>query len=206
MWIEIVKYISLSSVFGFTVWMVKLLIEKFFTTGLETYKNKLQGQLKEFEYKLRRIDFEHQVKFSDLHKDRAYVIKDVYGKLIEIEIKAKKAIQNKEENIMEEIAEDIYSLNIFFHKNEIYFSDETSKIFYNQMINFNELINQLGIFESYGENKTLISIDKSLVREKSELRKYINMLLNENILQVKNQLKDEFQKLIGTKNSGANST
>lgn len=204
MWVEIVKYLSLSSVLGFTVWMVKLLIEKFFTAGLETYKNKLQGQLKEFEYKLRKIDFEHQVKFSDLHKDRANVIKDVYGKLIEIEIKAKKAIQNPKDKIIEEIAEDIYSLSILFHKNEIFFIDETSKIFYHQMINYNELIVQLGIFESYGDNKTLISIDKSLVKEKSELRKYINKLVNENIFKVKIQLKDEFQKLIGTKNSGAN--
>lgn len=74
------------------------------------------------------------------------------------------------------------------------------------MINYNELIVQLGFFEGYGDNRTLISIDKSLVKEKSELSKYINKLLNENIFQVKIQLKDEFQKLIGTKNPGADST
>lgn len=207
MWVEITKYLSLFSVsIAIMAWIIKQLIEKFLMAGLDTYKNKLDSQLKEFEYKLRKIDFEHQVKFSDLYKERANVIKDVYGKLIEIEIKLKNAIRNPEGKIIEEIAEDIYSLSILFHKNEIFFSDETSKIFYHQMINYNELIVQLGIFESYGDNKTLISIDKSLVKEKSELRKYINKLLNENIFQVKIQLKDEFQELIGTRNSGANST
>jgi len=166
----------------------------------------LHGQLKEYEFKLKKIDFENQIKFTDLHKERAYIIKGVYQTLIDIELKAKSVIQYSNNELIEEIAEDVFNLNIHFHKNEIFFSDETSKVFYHQMINYNELIMQLGVFESYGETKTLISIDKSLVKEKSELRKYINILLNENILQVKGQLKDEFQILIGTKNSGANIT
>ncbi len=97
---------------------------------LENHKTQLLKQTEELKANLQRLSLEHQIRYSNLHEQRALLIKRIYSLLIELQDSLNYVIRgyesevniDKEKNL--NTADELETkLSLLFQKNGIYFSE-----------------------------------------------------------------------------------
>lgn len=159
-------------VMGGIIWISKLFFEKYFS---------LQSK---------KLEQKHQIIFSKLHEERASIIAELYSKIMNVEDSLNSftyTIFNEEHklSIKNEVAEDFRNLRNFFERKKIYFSLELcemfSRLFHKQTkiwvdIQRNDLVSEDEKGELFNKTKEDINIDLNIVKE---------------------QIENEFRKLLG---------
>ncbi|WP_203257660.1 hypothetical protein [Hyunsoonleella ulvae] len=173
---------------------------------LESHKNKLAQQNKDFQHSLDLKLNEFNIQFSKLHQDRAEVVKDLYYKIIELQSAmtiftrrihpiVEDAEKEKQERI-ERVNKGLSNFVNFYMPNRIYFDKELAE-------KLDKLSNE---YRSKGWDYAYMSrylsesgMTKELYEEYSNKTKEISELVKDEFPKVISELEDEFRMLLGVK-------
>jgi hypothetical protein len=175
---------SLTAVIGF---FGKSLFNTYLTKQIETYKAELQ-----------RLTNQHQITFSKLHEERAVVIKELYSKITNLDIKmsnlGKKYETSNElsmEKKWEQAVNSYYAFAEYYNVNRIYFNVGICKTIDGIISNCNKIFVNI---DTYGMNKVDSSSDFD-VKQIEVL--YKNWEGIEGIGSLKTELEKEFRNILG---------
>jgi hypothetical protein len=144
-WSDYFKQLTLSLiaipiVTGGTIYLAKLIFDRWFKAREQDYQHKLLLAQKEHEHSLemmrethletlRQINKKDEIRYSKLHETRALVIADIYGKLAEIHLKAFEIIPGGLMGADKALAfiKEVEALLLPVKKSQIYFSDSTNE-------------------------------------------------------------------------------
>ncbi|PEQ04961.1 hypothetical protein [Bacillus toyonensis] len=187
-WMQVFSWIA-STFIGSGI--VKLIVDKkisqVFTNQTESYKAELG-----------KINNKYQTTFNKLHETRAEVIKDLYAKLVKLELSVKRLVtpeggisfKSDEERSME-ILKNFIELDDFFEVNKIYFKGEIRNLF--EELEEKMRIIQVTFDSYYVFSEHLKSEDVEVMEE----RKQEMMDCIEKVPEIKEILEEQFQKLLG---------
>ena len=185
-WSDFLIYISsLSVIVGAGSWVIRKLIEEFFAHKLEQFKADLQKE-----------HTRYQITYSQLHSERALVIKETYQKLVDL-YKAFQSYMNPlqlageltEEEKQRIAAESANEFTNYFDRNRIFFDDSLAQ-------KLDELRNALyDCWTSFGLSKTLR--DAQDLKPSADMWTKIWEKLNTEVPRIKKEVEREFQKVIG---------
>ena len=98
-------------------------------------KHFLEKDIQSFKLNLQRVSFEHEIRFSKLHQDRARIIAGLYDRLYEFHwavcafLKDFNNTNHNSVNLLDDLNDKSYKFTDFFDKHRIYFNGSTcSKI------------------------------------------------------------------------------
>jgi len=193
------------------------LIDHFFNTRLQRYESELNIQFQTIKLKfdkdievhkanLQKINYEHSIRYSKLHEERAEVIKNLFQKLVKVEESMgsffaifEYAGATPKEEKGKRAAEEFNEFIRYFELNEIYFMEATSKL-------ISEIINKIRdawykytAYPSYKKIDYFVPDPELAKIEKRMLELWIEAwkTLREEIPPLKTRLKQDLQKLIG---------
>lgn len=158
--------------------------------------SKHQHDLEEIKNKLKKLEIEHNVVFSELHKRRADVVEKLYHLIIDTMLflgsllatknwPSEKSKQGETQKAFNQFRELLY----YFNKYKIYLDKDLSEY-------INKFLYQLNIDrKSYTIHSNNMEID---ITSLEECRKSWESF-NANALKTVEKLEDEFRKLIGVK-------
>ena len=229
-WIEILKALGFSTagqilfliVIGF---FGKKLFDFFFSENLElkkaelnqeleNHKQKLESEtnnyklvlnkdLEIFKGELNKLAFEHQTKYLQLHTVRAETIKTLFGLLYDLEIKMESLMRPFQEigekpieEKFKEAADAANNFVRFYKSNEILFTSKTCELFEKINGSFLKAWKDFRLSRQFGQ-ATSPELSQKLIEQ--EMNAYYETLLKE-IPALKNELKDDFRKLLGVEN------
>ncbi|PFB82926.1 hypothetical protein CN286_07970 [Bacillus anthracis] len=187
-WIQVVSWLG-STLIGSGI--VKVIVDKkisqVFTNQTESYKAELG-----------KINNKYQTTFNKLHETRAEVIKDLYAKLVKLELSVKRlvtpegsvSLKSDDERSME-VLKSFIELDDFFEVNKIYFKGEIREL-------FEDLEKKMRIiqitFDSYYVFAEYLKFEDVEVMEE---RKQEMMDCIEKVPEIKEILEEQFQKILG---------
>ncbi|HGF6575976.1 TPA: hypothetical protein ACF2YW_000558 [Bacillus cereus] len=187
-WMQVLAWI-VSTLIGSGI--VKVIVDKklsqVFTNQTEFYKAELG-----------KINNRYQITFNKLHETRAEVIKDLYSRLVELELGVKNLIvpegitYPKSENERSiAVIKNTIELEKFFKVNKLYFSTEICKLFEELELKMGKIIITFDTYYVFADKIKPEDI------EPMEERKQEMMHCIEKIPEIKSILETEFQKLLG---------
>ncbi len=143
--------------FGAVACIVKSIINHVLARDIEKFKlnlqNESQQELLRLQSSLELHEFEHQVRFSQLHERRACIIADIYGRLYEFYwavcafLKHYHTSDNtKKADLLKKLEEEAEGFKDFFDKHRIYFSVETCSLIDKLVDSLNEAYIPLGMY------------------------------------------------------------
>ncbi len=197
---EIVKYfLGISVITAGMTYVVKVVIKLLMDRNLEKYKTELSKEInleiehakKEFE----RLNKESEIKFSKLHEERANAIKELYKRLVEVEIFFRTFYSQNFDKFnryykfsvsTEHLFTKISDFVEFYEVNKLLFSDEA----YNALSILHDAFNLV-----YISNTKMLDDMKS----KDELRQGCECILDIIIPEQKALLEREFRSNIGVR-------
>jgi len=193
-WLDILKFfISTSTIISAIVYLAKKTIEYLSKTGIEKFKNDLEQNTELSKAEILRQNFEHNVKFSKLHEERANVIVLIYRKLCDLEISIKNTISilsvnentDNQRKITKELLFDFYKS---FLENEIFFNDSVGT-------QIRQLCDSLYI------RQECISIMAEIDYLRSEANlntsDYDYLIMKDKIVEIKSEIRKEFKIILG---------
>lgn len=198
LFVDIVKYfLSISVITAGIAYVIKTIFKLYMDRNLEKYKIELGKEINiEIEKAKRefdRLNKENEIKFSRLHKERANAIKELYKRLVEVEICIRTFYsQNFEKfnryykpNIQPEgMFSSISNFVEFYELNKILFSDEA----YKALSILHDAFNLI-----YLSNTEMLED----IKNNQDLQKGLEQILNSIIPGQKELLEKEFKKSIG---------
>jgi uncharacterized protein YbcI len=199
--IQTLKYfgafsLSTAVAFGIIKYLSQKIFENYLVKSIENHKSNLE-----------RITISHEIQFASLHKERALVIKELYGKLYNYKtaiihlfnFDLKEGLER--EDLSRRIdfwTKVVPDFSNYFHRNRIYFSEDlcqTIDNLNNQLDDINTKTKDfMGRFEYIEEQIDAIkSKDKTFVA----LKEKVNGALSDEIDKIIKQLEKEFRKILG---------
>ena len=214
-WIDILKNFGIFSVgtisiTGLIGYLGKKLIETYLTQRVEKYKADLESEsklqkveldqkLENYKAELTRINFEHQIRFSKLHVDRAEAIKELFRRLVRLQDSMESLMRRiqfvGERPIIEKLAESGRLGNEFldfFKENELIFNEGTGKLIYAINDQFLSAWRDFNLAEQFKDVH-----DPDLIQDvyKKRLKAYDETLMTE-VPKIKGELITEFRKIL----------
>lgn len=123
---------SISMITSVIVWLGKLIITKSFDAKAEEYKSELTKEVEKYKNELSQVSLEHQIKFSNLHEQRAEIIKFFFSEIVKLEgLLIHATAINQGPEFMTDVQRDndaidhIRELINYFDLNRIFFSKST---------------------------------------------------------------------------------
>ena len=138
-WTEILTAIGITSLSSLTIVLVigfvgKKILEEYFESTKEIRMLELDKELESFKDSLTNTAQERKTKYSILQIERANVIKELFSRLVSLEIKINSVISPfnpHEKGELDEVNNSFFMFSTYYKCNEIYFDDETCKLFNN---------------------------------------------------------------------------
>lgn len=211
--IELLKQLGIISIGSFTIvglvgYLTKNLFEKFLETKIDAYKRNLDKELEVFKAELDKQSYEFQVKFSNLHVERAQLTKELYKKLKDFYGKMKrvhryanmlpppKLNDEIEVKLLTELRDSYIALSETFEENKIIFSKSISgklSELTSSYWNHEFIYQKVRIYEHMQE------IDKSeeLKTETEKRYKELYEIHYDRIPGILVNIEDEFRRLLG---------
>lgn len=198
--IIITVFLSSTAITGLVGYLAKKIIDKYLEHGLEKYKADLQLDTEKYKSELKRIELEHQIKYSKLHEERAQTIKELYSFLIDLQkhlILFTTPFQGQDwttdterENDTKEVFERI---NQFFLKNRIYLSLPVCDKIQGILTDSWGIIVQMSVTKRSAQYNTTGPEKAQSLKEWQSLYSKIGKEIDTARL----SLEDEFRKIIG---------
>ncbi|MED0945392.1 hypothetical protein [Bacillus mycoides] len=201
--------------------LVKKKIEHHFNRGLAKYNSELSKELakhnaglteevESLKAELQLKNNKHQITFSKLHADRAVIIKELYSKLVEVELSANELLgpngiinrsiprsraPRETGEIFDNLKVNTIDLLDHYRKNRIYFSEEICKLFEDIIYEIPTIAVQ---FFPYLPSKGVQVQEETISMQQMEKEDSIvaEYVLDE-MPKIKKALEAEFKKLLG---------
>ena len=192
-WQEIVEFLGGATAISLTIgYLGKKAIEAFLQGRVESHKNELE-----------RIASEHSIRFQSLHTTRAEVISGFYEKLVLLDDTLHSTLRPFQAIGEPELKDKVEVLSIQFNEIREYFLPK--RIFFEK--NICELIDSIleaakGVFYDITTlpvdiQDSVYQYDRGTLKERHEFWDKARKIHGNEITQLKNQLEDEFRKLLG---------
>lgn len=172
-----------SGVIGF---LVKSLIKLYINKDIERFKSQL---------------LQEQIRFSKLHEERANVIKDLYGKLRDLELAMNKLVvpleltgQPKKEALLPKVTEAGNEFLNYYNKNRIYFSKRMCALIDKINKEFREMYVDWQVYQPH-------TLDAPDVNQDDRIRRWSEIWKKseKDIPELREQIEEEFRTLLGVK-------
>lgn len=203
------------------VFLGKKIIDYFFMKSLQKYKSNLElqfqsyklelnKQIESYKTNLQKATFEHQIKYSKLHEERALVIKELFSKLVKVEKSMGSFValfepvgERPKEEKGKDAAKDFNDFLDYVRTNEIYFSDDICELMYKIIDEIRDAWLKFITYPSYKKIDYFLPEPKLAEIEKKKLDFWIEAWkkINQDIPTLKKQLKQELQKMLGVEGS-----
>ncbi len=181
-------------------WIVKSIINHVLARDIEKFKlnlqNESQQELLRLQSALELHEFEHQVRFSQLHERRACIIADIYGRLYEFYWAVCAFLKHyhtsddtKKADLLKKLEEEAEGFKDFFDKHRIYFSDETCSLIDKLVDSLSEAYTLLGMYVEGFERD-----NKQTIREE-----WLNgaKIMQKDFPLIKASLESSFRQILG---------
>jgi len=199
MWDELIKFfIGTVSISGIITFLGRKIIDNSFSKSLEKYKADIE-----------KTKYEHQVRFSKLHEERAVVIKKLFAKLVTVEKTMGSFVaifepaggQLTKDEKGKIAAEHFNNFIDHFMLNEIYFQDDITELVYKIISEIKDAWYKFIAYPSYKKIDYYLPDPKLAEVEQKKIKYWIDAWkkIREDLPPLKNELKKELQKLIGVK-------
>jgi len=200
--------ITALTITGLIGYFGKKVFEHYLSLKVNSYKEELNKQSIEFKNKLEIINYEHQIKFSKLHADRAEIIKTIFKQITILEELVKSVTttnqgtewfetQTKEENASKHLIETRKN----FEENKIYFHEELSNEIEYALKNSESYISEsLGIKRQAKRESTNREYWKQMKeKEETASEKWQNLEnhSHEELKRIRESLANKFRELFG---------
>lgn len=163
------------------------------------HKSELDQKLELYKAELTRINFEHQIRFSKLHSDRAEVIKELFKRMVQVQDSMESLMRPvqfvNEVPIVEKLKMSGTLGNNFleyYKENEILFNDETCHLINTIQEMF---LNAWKDFKLAEEFKDATTPDLQMELYQTRFKTYDQTLMTE-IPKLKKELIAEFRKIL----------
>lgn len=198
--IELLKILGTVAIGSFTIvgligYLSKSLFEKYLDSKLEEHKHSLE-----------LITIEHEIRFAELHKERANLIKDFYSKIHEFKMSISVFIKYVEKGDNTESLRTLKvwgvntaELSVLYERHRIYFSEESCKMIdklFTEIKSVNEKL--MVVLRDYTVADIFANKD-SKKKEFLDLTDETKSILATKFESVKKDLEKEFRKLLGVK-------
>jgi hypothetical protein len=173
--------------------------------GLSTWLGKVWANriLEKEKAQLTQLTKEHEIRFSQLHIERAQVIKQIYGELGELYdsmVSLLKYFQGVDEPKMEEKAKAFQDAHTKFiksiSKNKIYFSKESCEIMERLSFASRDAYIDITTYPIDPRDPEIFATP-GLYRERSDLWEEVREKFKNDIIKLKERLEDNFRKILG---------
>jgi len=186
--------------FGAVGWFLKSIMNHILARDIEKFKLNLQNESQQELLRLQSVlefhEFEHQVRFGQLHERRASIIADIYGRLYEFYwavcafLKHYHTSDNtKKAGLLKKLEEEAEGFKDFFDKHRIYFTDETCSLIDKLVDSLNEAYIPLGMYVERFERN-----DRQEIRE--EWAKGAR-IMQKDFPSIKASLESSFRQILG---------
>jgi hypothetical protein len=173
---------------------------------LESHKNKLEQQSKDFQHSLDLKLNEFNIQFSKLHQDRAEVVKELYYKIVELQSAMtvftrrihpiiEDAEKEKQERI-DRVNKALMDFVNFYMPNRIYFDKELAEKLDNLS---NEYRSKGWDFAHMSRYLSESGMSRELYEEYSKKTSEISGIVKDEFPKVIQELEEEFRTLLGVK-------
>ena len=197
------QFLQLLSVF--TAWsagvffIVKYIGKKFVDRSFERetikFKSQLDKDLKLFDASLNETAIKYQIQFSNTHSKVASSITELYELIIALEYSIGEYMRlgGKSEN-EKKMLDDLNKLKRRYYETDLYFDNEINKKFLEIINAFVGVWADYATHVSYGDYREL---EPDLKKEKTEIKKAAVECVTKHIPQLKTELKNEYQSILG---------
>lgn len=121
--------------FGAMAWLARSIIKHVLSKDIEKHKINLQAEsqkeLVRLQSSLQLVEFEHQVRFSQLHERKVTIIGEMYSRLVGLHRSASTFVkyyqtveEQKKKDYLEQLWDAADSHNEYFDKHRIFFREE----------------------------------------------------------------------------------
>jgi len=186
----------------------KNLIEHFFNESIELKKKELEQENKNFQHQLDAKLQEFNIKFSNLHSERAEVIKNLYMKLIELQssmftytrrahiiiddgIKEKQERTDRVNLALKEFSNYYFPNKIFFNSSITLKIDSLINDYYKIGWDFTDVL-------YYIENK--FDLEREDIKSNFEKMKELSIKVEKDFPILIDELAEEFKEILGVNN------
>ncbi|WNF35675.1 hypothetical protein RJD24_14600 [Bacillaceae bacterium IKA-2] len=192
---EILKFsIGSITISAVVVFISKGIFNTLLSKDIENYKTRLNKELEGHKSELQKSIFEHKTKFSNLHGERANVIKELYKKLTNLETYLKDYYSDITDNqdkllvgkTLSTLTTSYLDFMEYFNHNRIFFDDNVC--FYIEEIS---AITSIVIGGGYEENDSVHSLVLT-----SGWNKTVKMLIDDDIPKFKKELENMFKRIL----------
>jgi hypothetical protein len=175
-------------------WLLRSLFSHWLTKDVEKYKSELKTQTDIAAERLRRLAYEHEVKFSRLHEERAEVIKKLYSLLVELATNAEQffmpgSVGNRE--LEQATGEALKGFGAYFNQNKIYLGTELCG-------QCKSLLNL--VRDAFTTRTVITGWNPKSEKDGDEWRKMLLEAYNNirtGVPPIQKELEDEFRKILG---------
>ena len=197
---EILKTLGIISIGSFSIvallgYLTKTMFNKY-----------IQGKTDAYKHTLEIIAMEHEIRFSELHKERAQLIKDIYSKILDFRISVSNFIKYVEAEstpdatrALKFLGEKTVALAMTFDPNKIFFSNKLCIQIENLFVEIKSLNINLTSLLKDNSIAELLSNKNNLKSDFLLLTKNTTVLITTKIDPIKKELEMEFRKLLGVK-------
>ncbi len=192
-WEEIIKFLgSITGISAFLIFSSKKAIKAFINAKIENYKSNLE-----------KITIEHSIRFQKLYTERAEAIKELYKKLVDLDLSLHSTLKAFHHISEPDLEEKVKTLS---HKhNNLYFFYLPRKIFFEKdvcslMDTIIEISRDVFIdITTYpiDPNDIEYKVDKDLLQERHKYWEKARKLHQNEITQLKEKLEDKFRTILG---------
>jgi hypothetical protein len=174
-------------ILGAAAWLIKKVLDTKLTLDIETFKAELQ-----------KVAFEHQVRFSTLHTDRAKIIADLYARLVDAERLADRYVKveawegaKERQKAYETTERDLVELFFFVEKNRIYLPEPVCQLLTDFVLTVRTNAISMHIFAP------VEAVSDTLIRDRGEVIKEVFESVQGKIPAARKALEAEFRTILG---------
>jgi len=199
--------INAASIVAILVYLGKKAIELYLGKNIEKYKyglnlqveevkSKMNAEIEAHKNKLNILAKEQEIKFGNLHQERAELIKKIYLKIVAYEKKLGQYVEEmngsellKHQNVARnELLSEFDDFVNVYNLNRIYFSTETCELLDSFVVKSEGISDKLRLIGSQNADKY-----HDIIKEVDFLKNFI-------IKPIERELAEEFRYLLGVKN------
>lgn len=192
-WDSLLRYLTwIAGISAALAFIGKKTVEAFLNSRIEKYKSNLE-----------KIATEHSIRFQQLHTERAQVIKEMYQKLVDLDLALSatlKAFHHVSEPSIEEkvnaVSKAHNDLYYFYLPKKIYFEKSLCSLLDTIIENSKDVFIDI---TTYPLDPTSIEYkyDRALLKERHEYWDKARKTHSSEICQLKEKLEDEFRNILG---------
>lgn len=182
--IAVVKYLS------------KKLLDGWLQKKIDYYKNELNKDYEKYKTDIQLLAKENELRFSKLHNDRVEVIKNIYSKIVDVELNLftlVRILRNESPdkpdwmNLITKTDQSFHDLQYYYTQNRIYFTADDCSLFSDICTLIIELFD-IKIFTDYIQDKKKIE---------DEWFEKADKLINSEIPKLQFRIENIFRNILG---------